>query len=93
MPEENTVDPASETKELPAVEVHNPFDFARDAASFEPALAAIAKELPARLKNVDPQEAARIVQAIHQATAQKRQANEILETVFGLLGKGIGLVL
>lgn len=70
----------------------NPFDFERDAASFEPALTAVARELPNRLKNMDPQEAARILDQVRKATEEKKSASEILETVFGVIATGVGIL-
>ena len=71
----------------------NPFDFKTTNSGYEPALAAKVQELRDKIKVMDPAQAEALVDQVNKATQEKKSANETLDLIFGIVGKGVGLFL
>lgn len=72
----------------------DPFDIEQKPVNFQPVLsAALLDELRAKMQQVPPEQAAALIEQVAKATQEKKSANEILNTVFSVIGKGAGLFL
>lgn len=86
MPDEPSTAPA------PAEEPKNPFDFPLASEAYRSQLERSAAEIVARIKQANPEQAAQIIENVRKATEAKKSANEILETVFGVIATGVGFL-
>lgn len=72
----------------------NPFDIQQKPHEFTPALSnEKLVALREQIKNIPTEKAAELVGLIEEETKKKKSANEILDVVFGVIGKGVGLFL
>lgn len=75
-------------------EENDPFNIEQKPVNFQPVLTdAHLAELRERVQTIPPEQAALIVEQVQKATQEKKSANQILDTVFSVLGKGVGLFL
>lgn len=74
-------------------EAPNPFEFKTTNSDFEPKLAAKVGELREKIKVMDPERAKALIEEVQKATQEKKSANDTLDLIFGIVGKGVGLFL